>query len=68
MMDVPQDIRMSNAINASKETRKFSDNIVSEIKYKKSIGYTYKQLMDEYNISSKGTLWYILNTEYKTVI
>lgn len=56
-LDIPKEKRMLR----SSIHIKYSDNIVKEIKYKKANGYTYNQLMQEYNISSKGTLFNILN-------
>ena len=64
--DMSQEKRTEFSINASTQTRKFTDNEVQYIKKLKSEGWTYKDLMIEFDISSKGTLWYILNTDYVT--
>lgn len=64
--DKSPEVRMRVAVNASSANRKFSDEIIAEIKYKKKNGHTYAMLMDEYNISSKGTLHYMLKTDYVT--
>lgn len=40
---------------------KYNAEIVKDIKDKRQRGYTYKELMQEYNISSKGTLFNIIN-------
>lgn len=66
MLDVPLTDRIERSINASSYKRKFTDHEMGEIKIKKRNGSTYKELMNEYGISSKGTLHYILNTCYKT--
>ena len=68
MMDRSPDKRLEHSIKASTTVRKFSDEVVAKIKHLRQEGYTYKQLMDEFNISSKGTLHYILNTEYQTKV
>lgn len=57
MLDIPEEVRVTKASNAGKV---YSDELVDSIKaYKKT--HTYAETMKEYNISSKGTLYYILN-------
>jgi hypothetical protein len=68
MMDKSSEKRFKISINAAKNKRKFSDSIVKEIRKKRKSGYSYKQLMKEYNISSKGTMSYIINNKYKTIV
>lgn len=64
--DKPKEMRVSVAITASTNNRKFSDEEVATIrKFYKNVR-SYKLTMEEFNIKSKGTLHYILNTEYKT--
>ena len=58
MNDVPKEVRMKAASNANK---KYSDELVEAIKHDKTSGMSYKDLMAKYNISSKGTISYIIN-------
>ena len=64
--DKPEEIRKLLSINASTCIRKFSDERMKEIRCLRAQGWSYKDLMMEFNISSKGTLHYILNTIYQT--
>ena len=57
-MDIPKEVRVNKASNANK---KYSDELVHLIKCDKKAGMSYKDLMLKYNISSKGTLSYIIN-------
>ena len=68
MLDIPKEKRVYNAIRASTCVRKFSDKVVLEIKAKRDSGVTYSTLMKEYNITSKGTLSYLINNKYKTKV
>jgi hypothetical protein len=67
-MDRPEEERMACSINAATKRRKFSDKEIEEIRKKHKNGSSYKTLMKEYNISSKGTISYIINNKYKTVV
>ena len=58
MMDIPKEVRIRKSSNASK---KYSDELVQMIRLDKEKGMSYKELMIKYNISSKGTLSYIIN-------
>ena len=58
IMDIPQEIRRRSAIIA---TNIKYDN-VEEIREYYSKVNSYKKTMDKFNISSKGTLHYILNS------
>lgn len=58
MLDIPKEKRRINASNASK---RYSDELVQEIYEKHLKGTSYKTLMKEYHISSKGTLSFIIN-------
>ena len=60
-MDIPRDIRLQLAMNASKKIIKYPLNLVNEIKEFYNNCKSYKKTMEKYNISSKGTLWHILN-------
>lgn len=66
MNDIPKKIRIRSAITASNKIRKFSDEDVSRIKKDRHSGMTYKELMEKYSISSKGTMSYIINNNYVT--
>lgn len=59
MMDIPKEIRINTASNAHK---KYSDELILEIKEYRILGHSYKEIMKKYNISSKGTLSYIINS------
>lgn len=61
MLDMPKEKRVEIARHASSCTENYHpDDIVEQIKqFKKS--HSYNETMREFNISSKGTLWYILN-------
>lgn len=45
----------------SKALTKYSDEIVQQIKECRNNGWTYQQIMNYFNISSKGTLSHIIN-------
>jgi len=66
-MDKCPKVRMKAAITASNKIRKFTDLEMEEIRqYKKNNMAGYKDVMEEFNISSKGTLHYILHNNYVT--
>lgn len=58
MMDQPEEQKFKKSSNANK---KYSDELVLEIKEYYNSGHTYKELMEKFNISSKGTISYIIN-------
>ena len=58
MMDCPKEDRLKRSIYASSFIKKYSKDIVKEFHSKSN---SYKKTMDEFNITSKGTLHYILN-------
>jgi hypothetical protein len=62
--DMPPNKRLKFAVNASQNNRKFSDNDMDEIR--RFHNGSYKETMEQFDISSKGTLWYILNKDYIT--
>jgi len=67
-MDKDPKVRLSAAITASTKNRKFTDKKMEEIRLFYNKGGTYKTTMEKFNITSKGTLHYILNTKYQTKI
>lgn len=58
MMDIPEQIRIDKALHATSFIRKYDKNEVRNY-YKKV--KSYKKTMEHFNISSKGTLHFILN-------
>jgi hypothetical protein len=65
-LDKSPEIRMKVAINASAAGRKFSDSKMREVKEYHAKYKSYAEVMEKFNISSKGTLHYILNHNYVT--
>jgi hypothetical protein len=61
MMDIPKEVRMRKALHATSFVRKYDKQKVVEF-YNKT--KSYKKTLEHFNISSKGTLHYILNTTY----
>lgn len=58
MLDIPKDVRLNNSIYASSFVKKHNkDEIIEYYNKVKS----YKLVMQKFNISSKGTLHYLLN-------
>lgn len=48
-------------LKAANEHIKYTDDVLCKIKKRREEGASYKDLMNEFNISSKGTLSYIIN-------
>jgi hypothetical protein len=59
MMDIPESIRISKSTHASSFIKKHNKQ---EIKDFYNNVKSYKKTMDRFNISSKGTLHYIINS------
>ncbi len=59
-MDRPEEKRISMAINASYKNRILTDEQVKELIKDRSEGMSYGKLMTKYNISSKGTISYMI--------
>jgi len=68
MLDRSSEARKEQAIKASTKLRKFSDSAVEKIRAAWKNGASYGELMQLFNISSKGSLHFILNNEYKTKV
>lgn len=66
IMDIPKNKRIAQSIKASSKIRKFTDDIITEIRDYYRECTSYKKTMEKFNIPSKGSLHYILNTKYKT--
>ena len=60
-LDIPIERRIEYALNATSAMKVYSDDLVKDIKAFRDKGATYKQIMDKFGISSKGTLHFILN-------
>ncbi len=58
MMDIPSQIRIKKSLHATSFVRKYNKK---EIKEYHEIEKSYKNTMEKFNITSKGTLNYILN-------
>lgn len=58
MMDIPEQIRIKKAKHAASFLKKYNDEEVIEFH---ELCKSYKQTMNKFGISSKGTLNYILN-------
>ena len=59
MMDVPENIRIARSLYAASFNIKYNKEEIK--KYHLENGKSYIKTMNEFNISSKGTLHYILN-------
>jgi hypothetical protein len=61
MMDIPKEIRIATATNASFSRKaKYSEEKILKIKELHKNGWSYKEIMKELGISSKGTISYIV--------
>lgn len=61
VFDIPPEVRAMSAYIASRKRIKYDDDLVKLIRLDHENGVSYKQLMQKYNISSKGTLNNIIN-------
>ena len=67
MLDRPTDIRVRCSVTAATKLRKFTDDEIDQIRSFHTTSSSYTETMEEFNITSKGSLWYILNNRYKTI-
>ena len=67
MMDQDEKVRICRSINAASKLRKFTDEEVRRVREDYKVMRSYKDVMSLWNISSKGTLHYILNNKYVTI-
>lgn len=58
-LDIPEAIRVSRALYATSFVRKHDRESI--VNFHTNNGHSYKKTMEEFNISSKGTLHFILN-------
>jgi hypothetical protein len=68
MMDRKPEDRLAHSLKATVKNRKFSDAQMEQIRKDNLNGISYNELMIKYDISSKGTLSYIINNKYKTKV
>lgn len=61
MNDIPEEIRLKKALHATSFTKKHN---YEEVKAYYAEVKSYKKVMERFNISSKGTLNFILNSKY----
>jgi len=66
-MDRPPEDRYAHAVRAATDRRLFTDAEVDEIRRLHADGWTYSKLMEEFGISSKGTMSHIIHHDYKTI-
>jgi len=59
MLDIPKEKRVLNASNPKHDHEK----IIQDYKN----GYTYKEIMEKYDITSKGTISFIINKSLKKI-
>ena len=67
-LDIPVSKRISLATNAAKHLRKFGDSEIDKIRNEHNKGLSYNKLMEKYNITSKGTMSYLINHKYLSKI
>lgn len=61
MLDIPAKLRKERAKHASRHVTKYCESCVKEIKEYYDKTKSYSLTMKEFDISSKGTLYFILN-------
>lgn len=66
MLDIPEKKRLRMSKYATSHNRKFTNEEMEDIRNYYNENKSYKLTMAEFNISSKGTLWYMLNKNYVT--
>jgi len=66
MMDRSAEDRKLHSLRAASFNRKFTNTEVAHIRNRYEEARSYKKIMLEFNITSKGTLHYILNHNYQT--
>jgi len=66
MMDKPKEVRIKCAKYAASHIRKFTDKQEQAIKKFHNETKSYKQTMETFGISSKGSLYYILKKSNKS--
>ena len=64
MHDIPKERRIECALKATQRVKRYSDKDVLEMKMLRDNGAKYSEIMELFNISSKGTLSFILNNRY----
>ncbi len=51
--------------DTKRKLRYYSDELVAKVRARRNEGKKYKEIMEEFDISSLGSVHYILNNEYK---
>lgn len=65
MLDIPKEKRLSiTSYMSSQRKNAFSKEKILAIKEAHKNGLSYKEIMDKFGISSKGTISYIINHKY----
>lgn len=67
-MDKTPEARLAHSLKATIVNRKFTDAQMEQIRKENREGVSYNELMLKYDISSKGTISYIINNKYKTKV
>lgn len=67
-MDRPEERRFKESVDASTHLRKFTDREIRQIRRDHALHRSYAYVMNKWEITSKGTLWYVLNNKYVTVV
>ena len=62
--DIPKERRLQIALKATQKVKRYSDEDVLEMKRLRDNDAKYSEIMERFNISSKGTLSFILNNRY----
>lgn len=60
--DKDEKVRKESAHKASLSSSKYDKDFVDSLKKDRNDGLTYKELMDKYHISSKGTISFLINS------
>ena len=67
MFDQSKEVRVRKAVEASAKNRKFTDQEILLIREDSKLHkISYNKIMSKWGISSKGTLSFIMNNNYKT--
>ena len=68
MMDIHPEERKSRSLLAATYNRRFTDKEVEQIRQYHTKCHSYKKTLRKFNITHKGTLWYIIHHQYQTKI
>lgn len=65
-MDRPPEERFAHAVKAATDRRIYTDYEIETMRRLHAEGWTYKRLMEEFGVKSKGHMSYIINHDYIT--